>query len=329
MTGSLYERARRQSVWQERRRHRVVRVAGSQRLDWLQGLLTNDVAALSGGGACYAAWLTPQGRMITDADVIETGEMTWLDVPAPIAADLASRLDSMIFAEDVQISLGDELSLLAIVGPQTPTVLTSLLGRPLPSEIVRPYRVEQLDAKGTGVLVVGSDALGVPGVHLYAPASAAGPIRDALRAAGVPEIDDETAEVLRVEAGRPRFLEDMGDDTIPLEAGIEGRAISYEKGCYVGQEIIIRMRDRGHGRVARKLVGLIVEGTTVPNAGDGVIVDGRQVGRVTSAVMSVALDSPVALGYVHRDYLAEGTPLEISAGATSLPARVSSLPFVD
>src|SRR6185295_19333449 len=103
-----------------------------------------------------------------------------------------------------------------------------------------------------------------------------------LEEAGVPVLDQETAEALRIERGVPHFNRDMDEETIPLEAGIESRAISFSKGCYVGQEVIIRVLHRGHGRVARKLVGLICDDGPVPAAGAPVAAGGRDVGQVTS-----------------------------------------------
>jgi folate-binding protein YgfZ len=121
---------------------------------------------------------------------------------------------------------------------------------------------------------------------------------------------------MRIDAGRPLFLVDMGEDTIPLEAGIEDRAISLTKGCYVGQEIIIRVLHRGHGRVARKLVKLsLAEGAGVPSRGDAIASGGKAMGAVTSAAMSPRTGRPVALGYVHRDFAAPGAPVEVNGAA--------------
>ena len=146
-----------------------------------------------------------------------------------------------------------------------------------------------------------------------------------LLAAGGVRISPEAVNVCRVEAGRPRFGVDMTTDTIPLEAGIEDRAISLTKGCYVGQEIIIRVLHRGHGRVARRLVGLSLAGAQdVPEQGAAVHAGERDVGAVTSAVMSPALGHAIALAYVHRDFTAAGTALTVGETA----ATVTALPFV-
>ncbi len=117
----------------------------------------------------------------------------------------------------------------------------------------------------------------------------------------------------------------MTDDTIPLEAGIEGRAISMTKGCYVGQEVIIRILHRGHGRVARRLVGLTMEDRAVPVGGTLLAAGDRDVGAITSAAVSPRLDRAIALGYVHRDFVEPGT--KVAVGESS--GEVVPLPFVE
>jgi len=129
---------------------------------------------------------------------------------------------------------------------------------------------------------------------------------------------------VRIEAGVPVFHRDMDEDTIPLEAGIEGRAISLTKGCYVGQEVIIRVLHRGHGRVARKLVGLVFPDGAAPGRGATVQSESRDVGKVTSAVWSPALQRPIALAYVHRDFITPGTNVVVDDHT----AEVTALPFV-
>jgi folate-binding protein YgfZ len=320
--------ARSAVVWRRRAERAVVTVTGTQRLDWLQGLLTNDVARLSDGGACYTAWLTPQGRMITDADVIETGEATWLDVPASLAEALSGRLDSMIFAEDVGVGVARDLSSLGIYGPRTAETMSRILDGAVPATVVEPYRSHSVGTNDGPIVVIGADHLGVPGAHVYGAAATVDRLATRLADAGVASLDEETAEVLRVEAGRPAFLQDMSEETIPLEAGIDARALSHTKGCYVGQEIIVRMRDRGQGRVARKLVGLEIDGTSVPAPGAVVFAGDRQVGRVTSAVRSIVRQAPIALAIVQRDHVEPGTELEVRADDGAISARVTPLPFV-
>jgi folate-binding protein YgfZ len=122
----------------------------------------------------------------------------------------------------------------------------------------------------------------------------------------------------------PLFGRDMDEETIPLEAGIESRAISFSKGCYVGQEVVIRVLHRGHGRVARKLVGLTLDGDQVPDAGAVIRSGDREIGHVTSSTASPALKRPIALAYVHRDFFEPGT--KVTVGEQS--AAVTALPFI-
>src|SRR5207253_7381807 len=140
---------------------------------------------------------------------------------------------------------------------------------------------------------------GVPGFDVCVEAARLQTLKDALTAGGVAALDAETADVLRVEAGVPGFHLDMDEETIPLEAGIEARAINMNKGCYVGQEVIVRVLHRGHGRVARKLAGLTIDGDAVPSRGAAVTNGDQEIGKITSAVRSTALDRPIALAYLH------------------------------
>lgn len=309
----------------------VVRVTGTDRTTWLQGLLTNDVAALTPGRGCYAAWLTPQGRMITDMRVFETGTAVWLDVPAPMAAALAAKLDGMIFAEDVAVTaVGDELAVVGVHGPMAAPAFAAAFGGVVTAADLQDWAVYQhaeLALEGGAARVVHVETFGVPGYEIWADASRLPALTAALRSAGAVSAPRDVAEVARIEAGRPRFLVDMDEHTIPLEAGIEDEAISFTKGCYVGQEVIVRVVQRGGGRVAKKLVGLAFEGTATPKAGAGVRAGTRDVGVVTSAALSPMLGRAIALAYVHRDFTEPGTPVEVAAGDTTLAATVHRTPF--
>ena len=160
----------------------------------------------------------------------------------------------------------------------------------------------------------------------------AGRLSDAVRAAGAKDVTADAVEVTRIEAGRPEFGADMDEHTIPLEAGIESRAISYTKGCYVGQEVIIRVLHRGHGRVARRLVGLLgadAHGTLA--RGMRIEAERKLIGSITSAVVSPRLRRPIALGYVHRDFAEPGTVLQVTedaAGAPSCSVTVVTTPLI-
>jgi folate-binding protein YgfZ len=276
----------------------VLRVSGADRASWLQGLLTNDVEGLSPGDRRYSAYLTPQGRMITDLYVVSQPDRLLLDVPAPLAAGLRHRLDALIFAEDVQVA--DESNGIDVWGVYGPRA-----------------------AAARGTHGVDDPSFGIPGAALYLDRLQPLPAE----VAALPLADLEALDIVRIEAGTPKFLVDMNQDTIPLEAGIEDRAISFTKGCYVGQEVIVRVTTRGGGRVAKKLVRLALGGSRESGsggpdaeaegrasariAGAKIVSGDREIGRVTSAAFSPDQDQVVALGYVHRDFTGAGTDVTV------------------
>jgi folate-binding protein YgfZ len=243
---------------------RVLAVSGADRASWLQGLLTNDVQSIADGEVRYAAYLTPQGRMISDMHVASQGDRLLLAVPTPLAAPLREKLDNLIFSEDVQIT--DESGRVLAWTVVSASAFREVISETLPAEFK-----------------------------------------------SLPEIDLDTFDVIRIERGMPRFLADMNEDTIPLEAGIEDRAISFTKGCYVGQEVIVRVTTRGGGRVAKKLVTWHADdkAAVVPMPESKISSGDKEVGRVTSSAFSPSLNKVVGLGYVHRDYVEPGTHLTI------------------
>jgi folate-binding protein YgfZ len=356
-------------------------VAGADRTSWLQGLLTNDIAALAPGEGCYAALLTPQGRMISDLRVLALDAALLVDVPGVALARVRDRLERFIITEEVALAdLTASLGRMAVHGPGAAGALAAAataLGADLPGvepapppdraaglearlaalgehhhlRLSRPPSVRPSPAAGQVEMPSASDAvlvpglfasdlivaatreLGLPGFDLYAPPPVLIDVRRALIEAGAVEADAATWHVLRLEAGTPAFGIDMDEDTIPLEAGIEHRAISFTKGCYVGQEIVVRVLHRGHGRVARRLVGLMATGEE-PGAGrpavaggDVLAAGGRDVGRVTSAAFSPRLGRSIALGYVHRDLAEPGSLLQARHDGDLVPLTVAALPF--
>ena len=301
-------------------RHQIA-VAGPDRATYLQGLLTNDIPALSPGTGCYSAWLTPQGRMLTDMHVLESGSMLLLDVPAETTEATRERLEQFIFTEDVQVaSLAESLAGVWIHGPKAPAVLEGVM-RATSLSAWPDYHHTQLEFQEQPVSVARIDQLGVPGFCVYVERAREQDLIAALTEAGARVVSAAAIEAARVEAGYPIFGVDMTDDTIPLEAGIEERAISLTKGCYVGQEVIIRVLHRGHGRVVRKLVSLRIEGP-VPQRGARLFAADRDVGFVTSAVESPRL-GPIAMGYLHRDFLTAGTTVEAATDEGRVPAIVT------
>jgi len=303
-----YRAAHTRAVMIDRSPLGTIALTGADRATFLHALLTNDIASLAKGSGVYAAYLTPQGHMISDMRVVETGDRMLMSVERDVAAALAERLDKLIFSEDVRVKdVSRELDVIGVHGPSAAEMIQRASGVSV-GGLTAKY-----DNLTSGSLTIVRDAaLGVPGFDIYVAPSEATALRAGLLEAGAAVASAETCDALRIEAGRPRFGVDMTTDTIPLEAGIEDRAISFTKGCYVGQEVIVRVMHRGHGRVARRLVSIVLLGEHVPAQGADIFAGDRRVGEITSATESPKVGSPLALGYVQRDYAAPGTELTVN-----------------
>jgi tRNA-modifying protein YgfZ len=311
-------------------------LTGQDRRAYLQGILTNDIEALTSGAGCYAAYLTPQGRMIADLRVFERGDSILADLEIGLVPAVADRWSMFIFAEDVEVTDATAAtSQVGVYGPDSARVLAQAIeatgsqNEPRPPvemlEAMPLYANGRWDIAGSPATLVRSDDIGVRGFDVILPAVDSDALIAQLQAQGAVKVSADVADLTRIEGGRPKFGVDMTEETIPLEAGIEDRAISLTKGCYVGQEIIIRVLHRGGGRVAKRLVGLALpQDAPVPSAGDPIRAGGRDIGVITSATHSPVLGHPVALGYVHRDFIEPGTAVQIDGQ----DVRVVRLPFV-
>jgi folate-binding protein YgfZ len=308
-------------------RGRIV-LSGQDRASYLHGLLTNDIAALGAGEGCYAAYLTAQGRMITDLWVYELGGTMLVTMGRDVKDLVLSRFDQFVFSEDVQLGdATDQFAGTAIIGPDSARVVATTLEEAAESRLKALPLHGSLRAHFAGGIatVLRIADPGVGGFEVLVDAASGPALVDACRRAGAVDVDPVTAEAIRIEAGVPRFHRDMDESTIPLEVGLESTAISLTKGCYVGQEVIVRVLHRGHGRVARRLVGLVIEGELVPAAGAVVHAgSGQEAGRVTSSAWSPALRKPIAMALLHREFAEPGTTLRVENEA----AVVTTLPFV-
>ncbi len=315
-----YQALRQRAGLIDRSRRGRLRLTGGDRRSYLQGLLTNDIEALGAGQGCYACLLTAQGRMIADMYVMEVGDAILMDVEGDVTAKVCGHLEQFIFAEDVQVEdVSASLAQIGVFGPAATDVLSRVLG---PLDALRPLENRSTAWKGRSLTIAGRDDVGVRGFDLFVDRAAASELVTAVREAGAIEVGDAAVETCRIEAGHPVFHKDMTEDTIPLEAGIEDRAISLTKGCYVGQEIIIRVLHRGGGRVARRLVGLLLPpDAAVPTHDDPIRAGEKEIGRVTSATSSPVLQRPIALGYVHRDFVTPGTLVQLSAAEAEVTER--------
>lgn len=311
-----------------------LRVTGPDRREWLQGLLTNDMAALGPGRGCYAAYLTPQGRMLGDMRVYDRGDHVVLDIVADAREVLLSRLDQFIIMEDVVLEDISELTgCVSVAGPGAAGRLAAMLGLdPATLAALDEYAHVTVTVDGADGLCASSRELGVDAYDVYLPTAQTAALLARLRALDVPMLDDDVVTTARVEAGRPRFGIDMDDETIPLEAGLEERAISFTKGCYVGQEVVIRVLHRGQGRVARRLCRIVSDAPAAAPMADApwrvgaeLRAGSRAVGRLTSVCASPQRKRLLAIGMVHRDAAVPGTCVEIADGGAFSAATVEAL----
>jgi tRNA-modifying protein YgfZ len=285
-------------------------LTGSEAKDFLHGQVTNDILGLQAGRGCYAAFLTHKGKMLGDMRVFDLGDELLLDCERPVLQDLFDTLRTTMLGRDVQLHKRTlETALLSLVGPEARRVAGAEgLGEAEHDNV-------RATLAGRPVVLAATDI----GVDVVAAADDAGAVRAALEAAGAAPVTEEAAEIVRVERGVPRYGVDLDDSVIPQEAGLNERAVSFTKGCYVGQETVARLYYRG--KPNRHLRGLrlseLVEPGTPLKLGD------REVGRVTSPVVSPT-HGPIALALVRRQAAPGDT---LTAGDDGVTAIVSELPF--
>ncbi len=301
-------------------RHCLV-ATGEDRVAFLQGLLSNDVKRLTAGQGVYAASLTQTGKVVSDLRVYADPDRLLLDLVAWRADALRTHLQRFLVADDVELGpCADAQPLLQLQGPFASAVAGEALGLDLLP--TAPLAHVRLSFDGSPVRVVRVAEGGADGVLICGPASAAGPLLDACRAAGAAAAGMEALNALRIEAGSAWAGVDMDEETLLLETGCEAAA-SFTKGCYLGQEVVERIAARGH--VNRRLAGLLLEGAALPARGTALMADGRDVGYVTSSVRSPLLGRGIALAIIHRKHGVAGTRLQIGADGES--GIVTALPF--
>ncbi len=280
---------------------RVIAVSGSEAAEFLQGQLTNDIEALGEGEGCYAALLDRKGRMRSDMVALRTADEVLLLVPAGPAPEVERHLSMYKIGRDAEVTAREDLGVLSLLGPRTPELLG---GTPLGSEHSnRLVRVGATEARAATTLA---------GADLIAGAAELEAIAAELEREGAVEVGTEAAEILRVEAGRPAFGAEMGNETIPQEAGINERAVSFDKGCYVGQETVARLHYKGKpNRHLRRLRAEVpLEGGTAVRLGE------RELGTIGTAVLSPA-DGWQALAILRRE-AEPGAEVETEAGTATV-----------
>ena len=292
------------------RRRGMVLVDGRQAAEFLQGQLTNDLEALGADEGCYAALLDRKGHMQADMRALRLGtEKIWLDTEPEAVEPVLRHLRMYSVGREVEIE--EVSSAWAVTSLLGPAAVEAAGTGPLDGE----YTQRHFERQGVEVLAVATDL----GLDLITRAERAGELRSLLVASGAAEVSEAAAEILRVESGRPRFGREMTSATIPQEAGIEGRAVSFTKGCYIGQETVARLHYKG--KPNRHLRGLRLEAPVSDD--EEIALEARDVGRIGTAVISPA-HGPIALAVIRR----EAEPgAAVVVGENGVRGRVVEPPF--
>ena len=276
---------------------------GADRLRFLHNYLTCDVKGLTPGAGAYGFFTSPQGRILSDAVVLAHEDRLWVEVGPGQEEPIAAHLKKYLLADRVDVRSLDDMLPIVVLGPRAEEILGADL-----SPLGEPWSHGRISVHGMEVELQRRGLMGAPAWTLWVSASIAAPLIEQLISQGARPVGFEALEALRVEAGIPRFGRDFGPDNFPQETGIE-EAVSYTKGCYLGQEVVARIHYRGGVQnVLRKLTFEGIE----PAQGVALLHDGREAGRATTVVGSMGL------GILHRRAAEPGTRVEVEGGGTAL-----------
>ena len=306
-------------------------LTGADRKKFLNGQVTNDVVKLKTGEGCYAALITAKGKMQSDLNIYDLENELLLDFEPGFGESVTQRIDKYIIADDVQlIDVAPHYGLLSVQGPKAADAIAKLsLGITIPT---RPLSFASAKSDMLGeVYLMNNARTGTTGFDLFVPTNALAMVADKLIAAakelGGGACGWQALEIARIEAGIPRFGVDMDETNLPPETGTEKRAISYTKGCYIGQEVIARIRT--YGQVAKALRGLRLSEDlkAISSRGDKLFLGEKEIGYITSAIFSPKVNGNIALGYVRRESNKTGTELTLKTSHENFPAKIVELPF--
>ena len=308
MTG--YQALRESSAWLDLSARGRIRAMGEDRVRLLHAMCTNHIQQLRTGEGCYAFFLNPQGRILADALVLALPDALLIDTEPETRQSLYAHLDKYIIADDVTLEATTaETVAIGIEGPAAADVMARL-GAPQPAA---PCSHQGWDDR----LVIRSSVTGQPGFSIVAPAAHRETLIREIEAAGAIRASDQDARVVRLELGHPRYGEDITDRDLPHETQMLG-ALHFNKGCYIGQEIVERVRARGG--VHRFLVPLEIEGADPPEAGAVITADRKAVGEIASSAWSPARGRIVALGYLRLGEISQGEALACAGRPAHLMA---------
>ncbi len=295
-----------------------VSLAGKDRVRWLNGMVSNNIRDLAPGRGVYAFVLNPQGQIQGDLYAFNRGETLVLDIDRA-QSTLLPQLRRYIIMDKVEVEeFGDAVTVFGVAGPASDEVLTQL---GLAVSDSTPLSISEANWNGVSVTVVRGDNPCVPNYEFWVPREHAEKLQQALLKAGAAQVHGAALEAFRIVCGIPKIGADIRERTLPQETS-QDRALNFNKGCYIGQEIVERVRARG--AVHRALTGFELSGPA-PAPGTPLQADGKDVGLITSVVKIPTPDGEraIALGFLRKEHVAEGAAFD-AAGATARPV---SLPF--
>lgn len=304
-----------------------LRLTGSDRAAYLHRIISNHVEGLSVGEGNYATILTNRGKIIADMNVSVFEDSIGIETNAETTLSLYQELDKYLIADDVTIEDFTECTgVVGLHGPKSAELLQQVYGFAVADLPEYHSVVDEID--GRRITCVRANETGEVGYNLCTASESIEWLWDTIltkgRAFGAVPIGLTPLNSLRIEAGIPRYGAELDDSVFPGEAEIE-HAISFEKGCYIGQEIVARMKYRGHPN--RLLRGFAIESETPPQSGDRLFDGDKDIGWLTSAVLSPTFGKTIGMGYVRVAFTDEGSQVEIATGDSRLNATVQLLPF--
>jgi folate-binding protein YgfZ len=307
-----------------------IRVTGEDRVKWLQSIISNDILPLAPGQGIYSTFLTHKGKIIAYFRVYQLGDALMLEEVGETGDTTFSTLRKfLLFGTKAKMeNCGETWGLLLISGRTALDLVRSAFGTDLSS--LKPVAFEKVEIDGHPALLIRTEETGEADIEMLIPADGLRPAWERLwtvgDSLGLKPFGAQALDTLRVEAGLPKMGPDLNENIVPPEANLEGKSFSLNKGCYPGQEVVARMDT--YGSVRRRLVGLTLNESVVPSTGSKLFSEDREVGWVSSAVLSPSLGKVIALGFPLRDFTKPGTELAIEIDGRRTAATVETLPFL-
>ena len=298
-----------------------LKITGKDRISFLNGLLTNDISQLKENAGQRSALLNSKARVLADLHLYAQPDNLLVDTGESSASHVKEILDRFVITEDVQIQDStQDLVQVTVQGPKSSQAIKEVLG-------IEAQDLIQLEQKTLGPsTIIARDRTGQSGYDIIMPTLEAEPVWHGFLLKGgeigLNPVGSQALEILRLEAGYPKYATDVDENTIILEAGFKD-AINFNKGCYLGQEVVARATHIG--RVNKQLVRLEVETKDSVSPRSKLMSNGREAGFITSAAFSPGLQRVVGLGYANREFAKEGTKVNVQSGETSLSAVVTKI----